>query len=99
SSWPPSGDGLTSGVAMAERCEILIACCDPLRRRSGLPCATAFSHAFVASRRSRDEACEMPNSIPWLKAVCPLIGPYPFCGTTLRDDFAGSTVQSDGTDA
>ena len=51
------------------------ACCEPARRISGLPCATALSQAFVASTRSRDAACATPNSIPQLNTVCPLSGP------------------------
>src|SRR5262245_15221174 len=98
-SSPPSGEGLTSGVASAERWEIRTVRCDPARRTSGLLCATAFNHAFVASRRSRDAAFATPNSTPQLKTVWPLTCPYPFCGTTLIALFDERLVHSAGTDA
>src|SRR5436190_16751789 len=98
-SSPPSGEGLTSGVPMAERPEIRIACCVPATRSPGLLCVTAFSQPSVASCRSRDAAFATPNSTPWLNTVWPLYGPYPFCGTTLMALLDDSVVQSDGTDA
>src|SRR5678815_476162 len=82
-SWPPSGEGLTSGVANADRCDIVTAFCDPASFSSGLPLATPWSHAFVAAWRSFDEALVTPNSMPCVNTVCPLSSPYPFCGTTL----------------
>src|SRR5262245_39430959 len=98
-SWPPSGEGLASGVASAARCEIVTFVCVPATRRLGLLCETPCSHALVASRRSRDAALVTPNSTPWVKTVCPLSGPYPFCGTTLIDVCDGRLVQLSGTDA
>ena len=65
-SRPPSGDGLTSGVLSADRCEIRIDCWSPARRKSGLLCATAFNHEFVASRRSRVDAFVTPSGLATL---------------------------------
>src|SRR5678816_2073036 len=98
-SWPPSGEGLTSGVANADRCDIVTACCDPASFSSGLPLATPWSHAFVAAWRSFDEALVTPNSMPCVNTVCPLSSPYPFCGTTLIDVCEGRLVQLSGTAA
>ena len=52
-----------------------------------------------AIANSTDANYVAPNSIPWLKMVCPFSWPKPFSGTTLIELLVGSEVQLAGTSA